>query len=244
MRNPSLRSRGQHLRRCESFCLPADRRDLNHSFSGTERGSLLGQAPDLSMTETVTCCDFKIDLHSAAIHLVNLPQIRVSKGQDTVLQHAMIFGSPVVVIAPLRQGSLRATAANIGVEVIVYEGGEAQQFDNTATPMKVWGILRVLRQMDMLRSDRIKPVCVKPYVVSNTAWLRAPTRGVIQLHSGIGKMVFEREIVGVVTDPLGEYSEMVNATRADLIIGQDRVPSVNQGGALLYIAKTDHVGRE
>ena len=220
-----------------------DRRDLNRSFPGTERGSLAGQVANLFMSEIVERCDFGIDLHSAAIHRANLPQLRISEGQDTAMSHAMIFGAPVVVMAPLRDGSLRAAAAEKGVEVMVYEGGEALRFDNSAITTAVRGILRVLKQMEMLRSDRIEPVRVKPYVVSNTAWLRAPVGGVIQLRSGIGKMVAEGETVGVVTDPLGESQEMVNATRAGLIIGQTRLPIVNQGDALLHIAKTEHAGK-
>ncbi len=220
-----------------------DRRDLNRSFPGTERGSLAGQVANLFMTEIVERCDFGIDLHSAAIHRANLPQLRISEGQGTAMQHAMIFGAPVVVMAPLREGSLRAAAADIGVEVMVYEGGEALRFDNRAITTAVRGILRVLRQMDMLRSTRIMPAAVEPYVVSDTAWLRAPVGGVIQLRSGIGKMVHEGETVGIVTDPLGEQQESVVATRTGLIIGQTRLPIVNQGDALLHIARAEHVGR-
>lgn len=220
-----------------------DRRDLNRSFPGTERGSLAGQVANLFMSEIVERCDFGIDLHSAAIHRANLPQLRISEGQETALDHAMVFGAPVVVMAPLRDGSLRAAAADKGVDVMVYEGGEALRFDNMAITTAVRGILRILKKMDMLRSDRIKPMAVEPYVVSDTTWLRAPAGGVIQLRSGIGKMVREGDTVGVVTDPFGEHQEPVNATRTGLIIGQTRLPIVNQGDALLHIAETEHVGR-
>ncbi len=220
-----------------------DRRDLNRSFPGTERGSLAAQIANLFMSEIVARCDFGIDLHSAAIHRANLPQLRISEGQETALDYAKNFGAPVIVMAPLREGSLRAAAAGIGVEVMVYEGGEALRFNNSAITTAVRGILRVLKNMGMLRSSRIKPGGLEPYIVDNTHWLRAPAGGVIQLRRGIGDLVGEGETVGVVTDPLGETQETVIAGHAGLVIGQTRLPIVNQGDALLHVAKTEHVGR-
>lgn len=157
------------------------------------------------------------------------------------MEHAKLFGAPVVVMAPLRDGSLRAAAAESGVQVMVYEGGEALRFDDRAITTAVRGILRVLKHMGMLRSKRIKMNGVEPYVVSDTRWLRAPAGGVIQLRSHIGSMVEEGETLGVVTDPLGESEELVTAPYTGLVIGQTRLPIVNQGDALLHIAETEHV---
>jgi len=218
-----------------------DRRDLNRSFPGTERGSLAAQVANLFMNEIVERCDFGIDLHSAAIHRANLPQLRISEGQDRAMEHATLFGAPVIVMAPLRDGSLRAAAAEAGVEVMVYEGGEALRFDDRAITTAVRGILRVLKHMGMLHSKRIKMNGVVPYVVSDTRWLRAPAGGVIQLRSKIGTMVEQGETLGVVTDPLGEQEELVTAPYTGLVIGQTRLPIVNQGDALLHIAETEHV---
>lgn len=220
-----------------------DRRDLNRSFPGTERGSLAAQVANLFMTEIVERCDFGIDLHSAAIHRTNLPQLRVSEGQERAMEHAKLFGTPVVVMAPLRDGSLRSAAAKVGVETMVFEGGEALRFDDRAITTAVRGILRVLKHMGMLHSSRIKLNGVDPYVVSDTRWVRAPAGGVIQLRSRIGSLVELGETIGVVTDPLGESEELVTAPSTGLVIGQTRLPIVNQGDALLHIAETEHVNR-
>ena len=62
-----------------------DRRDLNRSFPGSPRGSLAAQLACLFFSEVVARSDFGIDLHSAAIHRSNLPQIRVDSEQAEAL---------------------------------------------------------------------------------------------------------------------------------------------------------------
>jgi predicted deacylase len=65
-----------------------DRRDLNRSFPGREHGSLASRLAHLFMREIVLRSDFGIDLHSAAVHRTNMPQIRVSPAADKTLDHA------------------------------------------------------------------------------------------------------------------------------------------------------------
>jgi len=63
-----------------------DRRDLNRSFPGSRGGSLASRLAHLFLTEVVSRASLGIDLHSAAIHRTNLPQIRVSPGNvDTLI---------------------------------------------------------------------------------------------------------------------------------------------------------------
>ena len=53
-----------------------DRRDLNRSFPGKERGSLAAQVAHLFMTEIVAKCTHGIDLHTGSNHRTNIPQVR------------------------------------------------------------------------------------------------------------------------------------------------------------------------
>ena len=55
-----------------------DRRDLNRSFPGSDRGSLASLLADLFMKEVVLRSQYGIDLHTAALHRSNLPQIRIA----------------------------------------------------------------------------------------------------------------------------------------------------------------------
>ena len=46
---------------------------------------------------------------------------------------------PVVLDSKLRNGSLREAASNLGIPVLVYEGGEALRFDALAARMGAAG---------------------------------------------------------------------------------------------------------
>jgi len=195
------------------------------------------------MTEIVDQSDVGIDLHSAAIHRVNLPQIRIAEDQPRARELAEAFGAPVILHARLRDGSLRQCALERGVDVIVYEAGEALRFDDVAIRTGVRGIMRVMKSMDMLGSKRIKPATRKPHVVSASRWIRAPGSGVVRLIKGIGDMVEEGEIIGQISDPIGTSKLNVEAVETGIVIGQTRLPIINQGDALLHVAATANAQR-
>ena len=84
-----------------------DRRDLNRSFPGSERGSLASRLAHVFMTEIVARCEYGIDLHTAAYHRCNLPQIRADLGDERTAELAHAFAAPVVLDSRVRDGSLR-----------------------------------------------------------------------------------------------------------------------------------------
>ena len=75
-----------------------DRRDLNRCFPGSTAGSLGSRLAHIFLNEVVLRCDFGIDLHSAAVHRTNLPQIRVTPGDAVTAGMARDFGAPVIQI--------------------------------------------------------------------------------------------------------------------------------------------------
>ncbi|NNC66142.1 MAG: succinylglutamate desuccinylase/aspartoacylase family protein, partial [Gammaproteobacteria bacterium] len=92
-----------------------DRRDLNRSFPGRESGSIAARLANLLGTEIVAKSNFGIDLHTGAVDRSNLPQIRANLSDPDVLRLAQVFGTPVIVNANIRDGSLREFAARKGI---------------------------------------------------------------------------------------------------------------------------------
>jgi uncharacterized protein len=99
-----------------------DRRDLNRSFPGSDQGSLASLLADLFFREVVRRSQYGIDLHTAALHRTNLPQIRISPGDKELTRLAEAFAPPVILTSKLRDGSLRQCAEDEGVRVLLYEG--------------------------------------------------------------------------------------------------------------------------
>ena len=84
-----------------------DRRDLNRCFPGKEEGTLAGRVANSFMTEIVARCDLGIDLHTAAIHRDNFPQIRADLNDQKLNQLARVFSAPVLLHSAAPEGSLR-----------------------------------------------------------------------------------------------------------------------------------------
>lgn len=213
-----------------------DRRDLNRSFPGSSQGSLGARLAHLFLNDVVLRCDFGIDLHSAAVHRTNLPQIRISPGNKSTAAMARDFGAPVILTSALRPGSLRGEAQERGVPVLLYEAGEGLRFDEMAVRAGVAGILRVLRGADMLPAKGITKPRQTPYVCQSSKWLRAPAGGLLRTYRAEGELVEEGDVLAAIADPFGDEDHELIAPSDGLLIGRAVLPVVNEGDALFHLA--------
>jgi predicted deacylase len=214
-----------------------DRRDLNRSFPGETGGSLAARLAHLFMTEVVERCEAGIDIHSAAVHRVNLPQLRIDGSSRRAEELAEAFAPPVILASKLKDGSLRLAARQRGIDVLVYEAGEALRFDESAVRIGLKGVLRVLNKVGMIENSRALGQTGVPKRSRASAWLRAPVGGVLRARKSIGAAAAAGETIGVVSDPLGDREVKVVAGRAGVIIGRTNLPIVNEGDALFHIAE-------
>jgi uncharacterized protein len=212
-----------------------DRRDLNRSFPGSDHGSLASLLADLFFSEVVQRSQYGVDLHTAALHRTNLPQVRIAPGDDDLLALAKAFAPPVVLTSKLREGSLRLSAEEARVKVLLYEGGEALRFDEEAIAIGVDGILRVMRHVGMI--DDAPAAHNGVTLSSSSTWVRAPEGGILRTVRKSGERVAKLEAIGVISDPLGEETVSVVAEDDGIIIGRTNLPIVNRGDALFHIAK-------
>ncbi len=223
----------------QSRYLP-DRRDLNRSFPGSPAGSLASRLAHVFMEEVVERSTYGIDLHTAAVNRVNLPQIRIDTSDKVAHKLADAFAPPVVVNSSLRDGSLRHAAHERGVPVMVFEAGEGLRFDETAIRVGVKGVLNVLRYLGMTGKsptgtrDKSRPPSAP--LATKSAWVRATEGGIARIHCKVGQFVKRDDLLGVVSDPFGERDTELFAPRDGLIIGRSNLPVVNQGDALIHIA--------
>jgi predicted deacylase len=215
-----------------------DRRDLNRSFPGSERGSLAARLAHLFMTEIVEKCTHGIDLHTGAIHRGNLPQIRANLDDEETARLATVFGVPVLLNADVRDNSLREAAAENGIPMLLYEAGEALRFDELAIRAGVKGIINVMRALEMLPQSRSKPLKKRePVMARSSAWVRAPVSGILRTIVPLGARVEKDGLLGVVADPFGEREVEIISPNAGIVIGRSNLPLANEGDALFHIAR-------
>jgi uncharacterized protein len=224
-----------------------DRRDLNRAFPGSSSGSLASRLANLLLTEVVKRSQIGIDLHTAAVHRVNLPQIRAAYGKrPRTRELAEAFGCEVVLESPERAGSLRKAAREAGVDVLVYEGGEGLRFDEFAIKAGVDGIANVMLKIGMLQlpdgvEATVDPRHRPPVFANASKWVRAPEGGVFRTHKRIGDAVSDNELVGVVANPYDDVDVEVRSPRRGIIVGRTTLPIVNMGDALFHLAWSEEI---
>lgn len=218
-----------------------DRRDLNRSFPGSSSGSLASQLADVFTREIINRSDFGIDLHSAALHRTNFPQIRISDDRPMADELASAFGAPAIITSALRPNSLRASALESGTDVLLYEAGEALRFDEFAIRVGVKGILRVMSHLGMRAPSKEIGKRTDPVRSRKTSWIRAPEGGIFRAQKTTGDLVFADDLLGFVSDPFGDVDIPVRSQRDGVIIGRTNLPIVNMGDALMHVAEVRRV---
>ena len=218
----------------QSRYLP-DRRDLNRCFPGAASGSLAARLAHLFMSEVVNNSTHGIDLHTGAIHRTNLPQIRANLKDEETYNCAKAFGAPIMVHSSTRDGSLRQAATTRGIPLLLYEAGEALRFDRLAIKVGVEGILRVMEALDM-SAFPFSSTPVIPVEVSQTKWVRASRSGLFRIQVSLGETVEKKQVLGIISDAMGETNIKVRSNIRGIAIGYTQNPLVNQGDAIVHLA--------
>lgn len=215
-----------------------DGRDLNRSFPGSERGSLASRLAHLFLNEIVDHADIGIDLHTAAGHRTNHPQIRCDLDDPETRRLATAFGAPLMFGAKLRDGSLRQAALERGKRVLLYEAGQVHRFDPTAVDVGVKGTLRVLEALDMMTFNDLEPAPAS-IELDSSSWLRARRGGMVALEVGLGDRVESGQYLGQISDAFGERPARIRAPFAGWVIAHTQHPLVSQGDALIHLGTNE-----
>lgn len=216
-----------------------DRRDLNRSFPGSQRGSMAARMAHLFLHEIVLQCTHGIDLHTAAIHRENLPYVRAVLDDEQTERMAHAFAVPVIMNSTPVDGSLRKAVEEMGsgISIIVYEGGEALRFNEIAIRAGVKGVISVMREIGMLPRRKPGSRRFAPLVAEASTWVRAPQSGILRVLQPLGAKVTKGDLLGIVSDPFGELEERALAPVDGIILGRTNIPLVNEGEALFNIAR-------
>lgn len=216
-----------------------DRRDLNRCFPGSKNGSLTSRLAYIFHKEILSNATHGIDLHTGSRHRTNLPQIRACLKDDETTRLAHAFDVPVILDASIIDGSLRKAAYKKKIPMLVFEGGEALRYDELSIRSGVSGIISVMQTLGMLADTDKKDHPIKSIVCNSSYWERAPSSGILISKESLGSVVNPNDVLGVISDPLGNDNIEVCAKQKGVIIGQSQLPLVNRGDALFHLATFD-----
>jgi uncharacterized protein len=162
-----------------------DRRDLNRSFPGSHEGSMAGRIARLLLDEVIVGSDLGIDLHTAANHRTNVPQVRVHTGTRRRGRSPSPSGRPSSSTRSCGPARCGRSPSNGTCPVLTYEGGGPLRFDDDAVEVATSGVLRVLARLGMI-DEAPPPAHAAPMVLHVSRWLRAARGGLLELHVSAG----------------------------------------------------------
>ena len=201
-----------------------------------QKGSLASRVAKIFIDEIVSKCDAGIDLHTGAVHRSNFPQVRANLEDRQTLAMAEAFRAPVLIHSAVRDGSLREAAVEMGVPILLYEGGEALRYDELSIRTGLKGIIHVLRHLGMLPKSKYVPKTTPTVTVQSSKWLRSPQSGLMRCFKALGNVVKKGDVLAQIDVPLQTESLEIRAEFDGIIIGRLETPLVYEGDAVFHIA--------
>jgi predicted deacylase len=209
-----------------------DGKDVNRSFPGTKNGSLASQFAYFMMDEVIPHIDYGIDFHTGGKLINNYPQVRAMLDDEKNEALAKAFAAPLIMNSPFRDKSLRKEAGKLGKSILVYEAGESLKLRKPAIDEGLAGMKRVMKHLGMI-SEAPAPNKT-PIIISKSTWSRASRAGLHYAQARNGSFVKKGEVLGVISDPYGEYERPIKASHDCYVLSVNNNPVVNRGDALFH----------
>ena len=220
---------------------PEDNDNLNRLFPGKPDGTWGERFAHRLLTEIIVKCDNAIDLHAGDLIEDLVPFVIYRQTQNGSLDGrieamANAYGARwAVKTAPTgeRPGTLMAVAALNGVAAMLAESGGRGQLIEADVARHVTGVTNILRTIGAIsgRPEAVPP----PTVVKTFEWLRSPVEGVFHCHVRVDQVVKARELVGEMTDLVGDPIAALTAPVSGVVLFTVTSPAIKKGGLLLAI---------
>lgn len=207
-------------------------KDVNRSFPGTKNGSLASRVAYTLTKEILPHVDIALDFHTGGDKIYNYPQARVYSKDPESVRLAEEFAMPHLIKGGLIRRSLRRTAHDMGIPMVVFEGGESQRIDEFSIQEGLKGLKRVLIARGMINGNVEKQ---ESLIINDNAWIRAARSGMFTCTKVAGDTIKKGEVIGSITGPYGNFSYKVKARKDGILFGHNNQPVINKGDALFHV---------
>jgi len=211
-----------------------DGRDLNRVFPGSKRGSLASQFAYEFKKEIASHVDYVMDFHSGGADRVNIAQTRCMLNDKKTFEMAKAFRAPFIVQSKFISKSIRATFHGLGIPALLFEGGKSMLYDEEAIRYGVQGAKNVMNHLGMTKwKTESQNTSI---IVKKSKWLRASHSGMFHVKVKNGEWVRKKTVLGLVTDPFGEFEKKIRAPFDCYVFCVNISPIVNRGDAVFNVS--------
>jgi uncharacterized protein len=171
------------------------------------------------------------------VRRTNYPNIRADLGNRRVSALARAFGCELIVNTKGAEGSLRRTAVDRGIPVIVLEAGEVWKMEPGVLQLGVRGARNVLRHLRMLPDTVEKPSFQT--AIHQTQWVRAEWGGILKFHVLPGEFVRQGQCLATNLSIFGKEQNLLRAPADGIVLGMTTMPAVKPGEPVFHLAIPD-----
>lgn len=219
---PSRAHNDKHLERC---------------FPGIENGSYGERLAHIFTREILSKSDCCIELQTGSINHDILPQIYCDINNIEGKRLAQSFKAPVITNVSTQNNSLRKTAEQLGIPLIVYQAGEAMRFDKIAIDLGLAGIHNVMEALNMINPSQQNQSIFQSIFSQDHDWIRAHRSGVFMSTVELGQKIHTGQRIGTINDPFSaDTAEVVKAENEGIVVGINRHPLIYEGQTILKVA--------
>ena len=220
---------------------PEDNDNLNRLFPGDPGGTWGQRFAHRLMTEIVSKADHAIDLHAGDLVEDLTPFVIYREtgeaGLDARIKRMVdAYGARYAVkSAPTgeRPGSLYAVAALNGVAAMLAESGGRGLLIEEDVARHVRGVTNILRAIGALAGEPEDVAATT--VLKSFDWLRSPAEGMFHCAVRVDQRIREGDVVGELTDLVGEPLATVRAQTTGVVLFIVTSPAIKKDGLLLAI---------
>jgi predicted deacylase len=225
---------------------PDDWKNLNRVFPGDPAGTTSQRIAAALDAEVVQRADVLVDMHCGDGNEALIPytywMISGHRSFDAKTRElALAFGLPHIIIDETRGRDLKDskylgnTAILRGKPAITTEAGCLGRTDEESIARNVRGALSVMRHLGMIEGESAPatdPVWIDKYEVVVSRW-----NGLFAPRVEMGYYVRQGQIVGTVTDYLGNWKEDVRAPFTGILLYVIGTPPCNEGEPLFEVGR-------
>ncbi|MFT4759877.1 MAG: putative deacylase [Paraglaciecola sp.] len=211
-----------------------DGTDLNHIMPGKADGTVSQVYAWRVVNRIIKEFDFLIDLHTASNGRVNSYYIRADMGDKMVQKMALLQNAQIIVHNPPSDGTLRGTAAEMGISAITLEVGNPNTFQKGLIRDGLTGIHNVLGYLGMLDCE-VEDHSEETVLCEKSYWLYSDTGGILAVHPKVTDLVEKGEVIATMRNIFGDIVKKYLAPEYGIVIGKSVNPVNHTGGRILHL---------
>ena len=220
-----------YLRKMRRF---PDGRDLNHIMPGRADGNTSQVYAHRIVDRLVRHFDLLVDLHTASVGRVNSYYIRADMSDETVRKMALLQNADIIVHNPPNDGTLRGTAAEMGIPAITLEVGDPNLFQRGMIREGLTGIHNLLGEFG-ITDGAVEEISEEMVLCKRSYWLYTDTGGLLTVHPKITHLVKEGQHLATLRNIFGDVIREYHAPEDGIVIGRSTMPVNQAGGRVLHL---------